>query len=285
MRTPPRSPPARRPRRRAVGLVLARDQAQVRHWRDAGRPAFAIDPLALARGEPVAATRSPGREARSPSEPVLVYATAAAGSCRRCRPSSARRRPARWSRHAWRRSRAALGRARRAPARRGRRRNLRRGRAGARRDAAAHRRDDRPRRAVDAGRGDRPLLLALKSGNFGSADFFDKALPAEPPGRPATRTRCARCARCMRRLAPRDLPRRPLAVRARLRARHGRQHQRAAADGRLPDHADRRLPRLSRARAARARRRRRARSSAATAPARRSRCTGASTTPTPTRAA
>ena len=41
----------------------------------------------------------------------------------------------------------------------------------------------------------------------------------------------------------RDLPRRPLPVRARLRARHRRQHQRAAGR-RLPDHAHRRLPGL-----------------------------------------
>ena len=88
--------------------------------------------------------------------------------------------------------------------------------------------------------------------------------------------------------APRDLPRRPLALRARLRARDGRQHQRAPGRRRrrrLPHHADRRLPRQPAARRGWRAWTRTARRSTATARARRSRCTGASTTARPTRAA
>ena len=49
--------------------------AQVQRWRDAGRPAFAIDPLALARGEPVAGNALAWAASRA-GEPVLVHATA-----------------------------------------------------------------------------------------------------------------------------------------------------------------------------------------------------------------
>ena len=49
--------------------------AQVQRWRDAGRPAFAIDPLALARGELLADAALAWAAARA-GEPVLIYATA-----------------------------------------------------------------------------------------------------------------------------------------------------------------------------------------------------------------
>ena len=131
------------------------------------------------------------------------------------------------------------GRARRAPARRRRRRDLGRVRAGARRRAAAHRRarsipacpGATPRRRV-ARRG---LHLALKSGNFGGVDFFDHGL---------------RAVGSMNEAALRDEICRvgAVAARARLRARHHRQHQRAPRR-RLPDHRHRRLPRRPRCRA------------------------------------
>ncbi len=50
--------------------------AQVQRWRNAGRPAFAIDPRALARGEPVAEQALAWAQAQR-EQPVLVYATAA----------------------------------------------------------------------------------------------------------------------------------------------------------------------------------------------------------------
>ena len=49
--------------------------AQVQRWRDAGRPAFAIDPLALARGELLADAALAWAAARA-GEPVLIHATA-----------------------------------------------------------------------------------------------------------------------------------------------------------------------------------------------------------------
>ena len=50
--------------------------AQVQRWRDAGRPAFAVDPRALARSEPVAERALAWARAQGDA-PVLVYATAA----------------------------------------------------------------------------------------------------------------------------------------------------------------------------------------------------------------
>lgn len=52
--------------------------AQVQRWREAGRPAFAIDPRALARGEPVADGAIAWARSQAPGEAVLAYATAAA---------------------------------------------------------------------------------------------------------------------------------------------------------------------------------------------------------------
>ena len=52
--------------------------AQVGAWRQAGRPAFAIDARALARGEPVAAQALVWARDHIAREPVLVYATASA---------------------------------------------------------------------------------------------------------------------------------------------------------------------------------------------------------------
>ncbi len=49
--------------------------AQVQRWRDAGRPAFAVDPRALARGEPVADRALAWARAQGDA-PVLVFATA-----------------------------------------------------------------------------------------------------------------------------------------------------------------------------------------------------------------
>ncbi len=52
--------------------------AQVQRWREACRPAIAIDPRALARGEPVAEGAIAWARSQTPGEAVLVYATAAA---------------------------------------------------------------------------------------------------------------------------------------------------------------------------------------------------------------
>ncbi len=58
-----------------AGSCSLATNAQVQRWRDAGRPAFAIDPRALARGEPVADDALAWAASRA-GEPVLVCATA-----------------------------------------------------------------------------------------------------------------------------------------------------------------------------------------------------------------
>jgi uncharacterized protein YgbK (DUF1537 family) len=52
--------------------------AQVRRWLEAGRPAFAVDPRALARGELVAEGAIQWARSQPPDTAALVYATAAA---------------------------------------------------------------------------------------------------------------------------------------------------------------------------------------------------------------
>ncbi|PLZ02609.1 hypothetical protein CY652_10455 [Burkholderia sp. WAC0059] len=52
-------------------------QAQVEHWRNAGRPAFRVDPLALANGQPVVDEALAFAAQHLQREPVLVYATSA----------------------------------------------------------------------------------------------------------------------------------------------------------------------------------------------------------------
>jgi len=56
--------------------------AQVKTWLDAGRPALAIDPRALARGDAVADAAIAWAEERIAREPVLVYASAAPDALR-----------------------------------------------------------------------------------------------------------------------------------------------------------------------------------------------------------
>ncbi|KQW37853.1 3-oxo-tetronate kinase [Rhizobacter sp. Root404] len=67
------------PGRAAVlaGSCSTATNAQVQRWRDAGRPAFAVDPRALARGEAVAEAALTFARTQG-DEPVLVYATASA---------------------------------------------------------------------------------------------------------------------------------------------------------------------------------------------------------------
>jgi len=61
-----------------AGSCSVATNAQVQRWRQAGRPAFAIDPRALARGEPVADQAVAWARERLPGDAVLVYATASA---------------------------------------------------------------------------------------------------------------------------------------------------------------------------------------------------------------
>ena len=48
---------------------------QVAHWKTSGRPAYKIDPMALADGEPVVENAIAFAAALPPEEPVLIYAT------------------------------------------------------------------------------------------------------------------------------------------------------------------------------------------------------------------
>ena len=65
-----------------AGSCSLATNAQVQRWRQAGRPAFAIDPRALARGEPVATDAMAWARAHLPREAVLIYATAPAEDLR-----------------------------------------------------------------------------------------------------------------------------------------------------------------------------------------------------------
>ncbi|WP_414448277.1 3-oxo-tetronate kinase [Burkholderia sp. 22PA0099] len=58
-----------------AGSASKATNAQVAHWREAQRPAFRIDPLAVARGEAVAVAALEFADRHLP-EPVLIYATA-----------------------------------------------------------------------------------------------------------------------------------------------------------------------------------------------------------------
>ena len=61
-----------------AGSCSLATNAQVQRWQHAGRPAFAVDPLALARGEPVAAVALAWAQAQLPQQPVLISATVSA---------------------------------------------------------------------------------------------------------------------------------------------------------------------------------------------------------------
>jgi 3-dehydrotetronate 4-kinase len=61
-----------------AGSCSLATNAQVQRWRDAGRPAFAIDPRALARGEDIASAALEWAGRHLPVDAVLIHATAPA---------------------------------------------------------------------------------------------------------------------------------------------------------------------------------------------------------------
>ncbi|HTJ94046.1 MAG TPA: 3-oxo-tetronate kinase [Pararobbsia sp.] len=150
--------------------------AQVAHWRDQGRPAFRIDPLALAAGKPVIANALEFARTRVGQEPVLLYATsepsevvavqkalgtaqsgalvedALAAIARQLRDEGARRFVVAGGETSGAVVKA-LG--------------VTSLRIGSQID---------PGVPWTASLGDPVILLALKSGNFGTTDFFSKAL-------------------------------------------------------------------------------------------------------------
>ena len=150
---------------------------QVAHFIAAGRPAFAVDPLRLAAGDDVAAAALAWAAPLLADGPVLVYSTAEPGAVKSVQGQLGVEEAGAMVERCIADHCARPGRARRAPAHRGRRRNLRRVCAGAGHHADADRPADRPRRAVvschDCRR--RACTSRLKSGNFGTDDFFTKA--------------------------------------------------------------------------------------------------------------
>ena len=158
-----------------AGSASKATNAQVAEWR-ASRPSFRIDPIALSRGEPV--VERAVEFVRGHDETVLIYATTSPDEVKLCRRNWALRRRDIWSKTRWRPSRAncvkwvcasSLSRA------------VRRQAQSCRRSMSARCASDR--RSILAYRRRNPLApsrsgLALKSGNFGTIDFFAKALEA-----------------------------------------------------------------------------------------------------------
>ncbi|SDV50379.1 3-oxo-tetronate kinase [Chitinasiproducens palmae] len=166
------------PRVEGPGVVLAGSvskatNGQVAHWRER-HPALRIDPLALARGEPV--VQQAIDFALSAGEPVLIYATAAPDEVKAVQQSLG-------ANEAGHLVEKALGEIARTLHAKGVRRFVVAGgetsgavvqalgvtalRIGAQIDPGV------PATVTVA---DEPVALALKSGNFGGVDFFEKAL-------------------------------------------------------------------------------------------------------------
>ena len=148
--------------------------AQVAHWR-ASRPAFQIDPLALAEGQPMVVEALDFVQ-RHAGQTVLVYATSAPEHVAQVQKTLGVERAGKLVEEA-------LGRIARALHADGVRRFVVAG--GETSGAVVQALDVRALRIgpqIDPGVpwtatiGDDPVALALKSGNFGTVDFFEKAL-------------------------------------------------------------------------------------------------------------
>ncbi|MGF6770166.1 uncharacterized protein YgbK (DUF1537 family) [Paraburkholderia sp. GAS199] len=159
-----------------AGSASTATRAQVAAWRDT-RPAFRIDPLAAARGEPVVeqalAFAQPHLDA---GEPMLIYATATPDEVKAVQSELGVSEAG----HLVESTLASIA---RGLFERGVRKFVVAG--GETSGAVVQALDVRTLRIgaqIDPGvpatatTGDEPLALALKSGNFGSEDFFEKAL-------------------------------------------------------------------------------------------------------------
>ncbi len=157
------------------GSCSSATNAQVQHWLQAGRPALRIDALALAEGAPLAAQALAWAASQLAQGPVLVYATADAQTVKAAQQQLGVERA------------GALVEACLADVAAGLQQQ------GVRRFVVAGGETSgavvqalqvlrlRVGASIDPGvpwtqAEGRPLLLALKSGNFGSVDFFAKAL-------------------------------------------------------------------------------------------------------------
>jgi len=157
------------------GSCSAATNAQVEAWLQSGRPALRIDALQLAAGAPLAAQALAWAETRLAHGPVLVYATASADEVKAAQQQLGVERAGALVEHCL--AAIAIG-----LHERGVRRLVVAGgeTSGAVVQALQVQRL-RVGAPIDPGvpwtqAEGRPLLLALKSGNFGSVDFFAKAL-------------------------------------------------------------------------------------------------------------
>jgi uncharacterized protein YgbK (DUF1537 family) len=157
------------------GSCSTATNAQVQHWLQAGQPAFRIDALRLAEGAPLAAQALAWTDSRLAQGPVLVYATAAADDVKAVQQQLGAER-------AGSLIEACLAEIATGLLDRGVRRLVVAGgeTSGAVVQALQVQRL-RVGATIDPGvpwtqAEGRPLLLALKSGNCGSVDFFAKAL-------------------------------------------------------------------------------------------------------------
>ena len=157
------------------GSCSVATNGQVQHWLDSGRPGFRIDPRALAAGTPVVEQALAFVQARLAQEPVLVYATAEPAEVKAVQAELGVERAGQLVERAMAEVARALVDA-------GVRRLVVAG--GETSGAVVQALDVHALRIgapIDPGVPwtaalNRPLLLALKSGNFGSVDFFAKAL-------------------------------------------------------------------------------------------------------------
>lgn len=158
-----------------AGSCSAATRAQVQHWIASGRPALRLDARELAQGRPLAAEALAWARAHLPEAPVLIYATA--------RPEEVQAIQAEFgAERAGALVEACLAAIAQGLIASGVRRLVV---AGGETSGAVVQalgvRQLRIGAAIDPGVPwtqveHRPLLLALKSGNFGSTDFFSKAL-------------------------------------------------------------------------------------------------------------
>lgn len=157
------------------GSCSTATNAQVAHWRESGRPALRIDPQALAAGAPVAAEAIAWARQQLATGPVLVYATAVADDVKATQAALGAERAGQLVESCLAAVAGGLH------------------ELGVQRFVVAGGETSgavvqalgvhtlRIGAPIDPGvpwtqASGRPLLLALKSGNFGSVDFFSKAL-------------------------------------------------------------------------------------------------------------
>jgi uncharacterized protein YgbK (DUF1537 family) len=157
------------------GSCSVATNGQVRHWLGSGRPGFRLDARALAAGQPVVADALAFAQARLAQEPVLIYATAEPAEVKAVQAELGVERAGQLVEHAL----AAIAQGLQGQG--VRRLVVAGGETSGAVVQALGVQSLRIGAPIDPGVPwtqalGQPLLLALKSGNFGSVDFFAKAL-------------------------------------------------------------------------------------------------------------